>query len=286
MCLTYNLIAGKSSTAKKHTADLDDAARLATAIKAHVAKQPSRPLVFAFEHQYTQAGLTAELLKGADRSMADLIKAAASPADYRLYLAQVSRHLCQAAEEQVSRRRDYWRSEESDVSQLEIGETCEDDLNGEEWRDFSGKRQSFGVIPFDRTSIVSKTPLDDWAPTSEEYEGYTGNGGNTLDRWNYRSAMVLWHADHHFDVIAQGNLHDKVCMYFSILQKLDRTQRNGWTKHDGIVCDSRGLLFAPGEDVQVLGVTVNPKMLDSYERAKKQHADDLKLLTMLEAILS
>jgi hypothetical protein len=103
LCLTYNLIAGKSSTAKTQTADLNDAARLATAIKAHVAKQPSRPLVFALEHQYTQAGLTAELLKGADRSMADLIKAAASPADYRLYLAQVSRHLCQAAEERGSR---------------------------------------------------------------------------------------------------------------------------------------------------------------------------------------
>jgi len=227
LCLTYNLIVGNPSAAKKKkpSADVDDATRLANTIKAYVAKEPSQPLVFALEHQYTQAGLKAELLKGADRGVADLIESAANLADCRIYLAQVSRHLYQAAEEGHSRRRYGWSSGEVDVSQLEIGETFEDDLHGEEWRDFSGKRQSFGVIPFDRTSIVSKTPLDDWVPTSEEYEGYTGNAGNTLDRWYHRSAIVLWHADHHFDVIAQGNLHDNVCMYFSMLQKLDRTPK-------------------------------------------------------------
>ena len=57
-------------------------------------------------------------------------------------------------------------------------------------------------------------------------------------------------------------------------------------QRDGIVSDSRGLLFAASQDVQVSGVTVNTKTLDSHERAKKQHADDLKLLSMLEAIPS
>ena len=225
LCLTYNLIIGKPSAARKESVDPDDATRLATSIKAHIAKQPSRPLVFALEHQYTQAGLTAELLKGADRGMADLIESAASLANCRIYLAQVSRHLHQAAEDGSSGRRNYWSSEKTDVSRLEIGETFEDDLNGSEWRDFSGKTQNFGVIPFDTKSIVSKIPLDDWSPTSEEYEGYTGNAGNTLDRWYHRSAIVLWHADNHYDVIAQGNLHDNVTMYFSMRQKLDKTPK-------------------------------------------------------------
>lgn len=225
LCLTYNLIVGKPSAAKQKTADRDDVTRLADSLKAHVAKQPSRPLVFALEHQYTQAGLKAELLKGADRSMADLIESAASLADCRIYLAQVSRHLNQAAEDGNSARRNYWSSGNIDVSRLEIGETYEDDLHREEWRDFHGKSQTFGVIPFDRTSIVSKTPLDEWAPTSEEYEGYTGNAGNTLDRWYHRSAIVLWHTDHHFDVIVQGNLQDNASLYFSMLQKLGKTPK-------------------------------------------------------------
>jgi hypothetical protein len=181
--------------------------------------------VFALEHQYTQAGLKAELLKGADRGMADLIESAASLADCRIYLAQVSRHLYQAAEEGNSGRRNYWSSGKIDVARLEIGETYEDDLHGKEWRDFHGKTQTFGVIPFDRTSIVSKIPLNDWAPTSEEYEGYTGNAGNTLDRWYHRSAIVLWNADHHFDVIVQSNLQDNVSLYISMLQKLGKTPK-------------------------------------------------------------
>ncbi len=225
LCLAYNLIIEKPSATKKTAADLDDATRLARSISAHVAKHPARPLVFALEHQYTQAGLKAELLKGADRGMAELIEAAAAWAGCRTYLAQVVRHLNQAAEDGNWGHRRRWSSEETDVSQLDIGETYEDDLNGSEWRDFSGKTQNFGEIPFDTKSIVSKIPLDDWKPTSEEYEGYTGNAGNTLDRWYHRSAIVLWHADNHYDVIAQGNLHDNVTTYFSMRQKLDKTPK-------------------------------------------------------------
>jgi hypothetical protein len=43
------------------------------------------------------------------------------------------------------------------------------------------------------SAIVSSIPIDDWQPTSEEFEGYTGNAGNTLDRWYHRSAIVVWH---------------------------------------------------------------------------------------------
>jgi len=227
LCLTYNLIVGKPSAAKKEIVDLDDATRLATSIKAHVAKHPSLPLVFALEHQYTQAGLTAELLKGADRRMADLIESAASLANCRIYLAQVVRHLNQAAVDGSYERQRPWGSRPVATSQLQIGETYEDDLNGSEWRDYSGKTENFGVIPFDTKSIVSKTSLDDWKPTSEEYEGYTGNAGNTLDRWYHRSAIVLWHADYHFDVIVRGNLQDNVALYFSMKQKLDKTPEKG-----------------------------------------------------------
>ena len=222
LCLAYNLMIEKTASKKKTAVELDDAARLTKSIMSHITKQPARPLVFALEHQYTQAGLTAELLKGADRSMATLIESAATLADCRIYLAQVSRHLSQAADDGKQER---WSSGKTDVSRLRIGETYEDELNGKEWRDFSGKTQNFGVIPFDTKSIVSKTPLDDWKPTSEEYEGYTGNAGNTLDRWYHRSAIVLWHNDHHFDVVAQGNLQDNVALYFSMQQKLDKTPK-------------------------------------------------------------
>ena len=47
-------------------------------------------------------------------------------------------------------------------------------LDGTEWADIAGAKQPWGTIAFDLSAIVSSTPIDDWKPTSEEFEGYTG----------------------------------------------------------------------------------------------------------------
>ncbi len=45
--------------------------------RSWVATQPAKPLVFALEHHYTQRGLSLDLLKGADRQLAELVVPAA-----------------------------------------------------------------------------------------------------------------------------------------------------------------------------------------------------------------
>ena len=108
---------------------------------------------------------------------------------------------------------------------LEIGETYEDDLNGTQWADVRGRKQPWGTIAFDPSAIVSSTPIDDWKPTSEEYEGYTGNAGNTLDRWYHRSALVVWHRDHHFDIVASSGAADSIPLFCSMTAKLAKTPK-------------------------------------------------------------
>ena len=108
---------------------------------------------------------------------------------------------------------------------LEIGETYEDDLNGTQWADVRGRKQPWGTIAFDLSAIVSSTPIDDWKPTSEEFEGYTGNAGNTLDRWYHRSALVVWHRDHHFDVVASSGAADSIPLFCSMTAKLAKTPK-------------------------------------------------------------
>ena len=229
MCLAYNLVIEKSPRKTKTTTVVEGTERLSQSITSFVAKQPDQPLVFALEHQYTQAGLRADLLKGTDRALATLVEAAAKQTGCRVYLAQVERHLNQQADDgnwgsdRWSRRDRH--SEKVDISSLNLGEVYEDDLNGSHWRDLAGKQQKFGVIQFAPNVIVSRIPLDDWKPTKEEYEGYTGNAGNTLDRWYHRSAIVLWHADHHFDVIVQGGIRPSIDMYFSMHAKLAKTPK-------------------------------------------------------------
>jgi hypothetical protein len=224
LCLAYNLVLkprrGKPSAAKPAA----PADALAQSIRSWVANQPSKPLVFALEHHYTERGLSLDLLKGADRKLADLVVAAAGKLDCNVHLAQVSRHLMQFADDGSFGREHsyYYRAPRRTI---EIGETYEDDLNGTEWTDVGGKKQPWSDIAFDLSAIVSSVPIDDWKPTSEEFEGYTGNAGNTLDRWYHRSAIVVWLRDHHFDVVAGSGAASSIPLFCSMAAKLAKTPK-------------------------------------------------------------
>jgi hypothetical protein len=226
LCLAYNVVLkpqrGKKAAGK---APAPPAEEIAESIAAWTAGQPRQPLVFALDHHYTQHGLSLDLLKGADRELADLVVAAADLSDCSVHLAQVTRHLQQFADdgsfgEEVrygSRRR---------TRPLEIGETYEDKLCGVEWVDVKGKKQPWGEMPLDPSSIVSVIPLDDWKPTREEFEGYTGNAGNTLDRWYHRSAIAVWRREEHFDVVAGCGAALSVPLFCSMADKLAKTPKS------------------------------------------------------------
>jgi hypothetical protein len=225
LCLAYNLVLKpkrvKASAAAKAAAPADV---LAESIGSWVAKQPAKPLVFTLEHHYTQRGLSLDLLKGGDRQLANLVVATAEKTDCVVHLAQGSRHLLQFADD-GSFGRGYFDRYRTPRRALEIGETYEDDLIGTQWTDVRGGKQPWGDTAFDQSSIVSSTPIDDWKPTSEEYEGYTGNEGNTLDRWYHRSAIVVWHRDHHFDVVASSGATESISLFYSMAAKLSKTPR-------------------------------------------------------------
>jgi hypothetical protein len=225
LCLAYNLVMkpkrGKPSA--HANADVPDDV-LAESIGSWVVKQPTKPLVFALEHHYTERGLSLELLKGIDRQLADLVISAAAKTDCVAHLAQVSRHLSQFADD-GSFERSYSRSYRAPCRAIEIGETYEDELNGTEWTDVRGNKQPWGAVAFDLSAIVSSVPIDDWKPTSEEYEGYTGNAGNTLDRWYHRSALVVWHRDHHFDVVASSGAAESIPLFRSMVAKLAKSPK-------------------------------------------------------------
>jgi len=227
VALAYNLVLkpqpGKLSAAARPTAPAD---RLAEALGSWVTRQPASPLVFALDHHYTQRGLSLDLLKGADRQLADLVVPAAATADCLVHLAQVSRHLSQFADggsSDDSYSRNSYRAPRRHA--IEIGETYQDDLNGTEWTDLDGKKQPWGEIALDLSAIVSSIPVHDWKPTSEEFEGYTGNAGNTLDRWYHRSAIVVWHRERHFDVVASCGAAAGMPLFCSMAKKLAKTPK-------------------------------------------------------------
>ncbi len=226
VALAYNLVLkpqrGKTPAAAEPAAP---AGALAGSIESWIETRPGEPLVFALEHHYTQRGLSLDLLKGGDRKLADLVASAAEKADCLVHLAQVQRHLQQWADDGNFGRGYHYRYDRTARNEIEIGETYEDELSGTQWTDIRGKKQPWGAIAFDPSAIVSSVPLEDWKPTSEEFEGYTGNAGNTLDRWYHRSAIVVWQRDHHFDVVASAGAAESIPLFCSMAAKLAKTPK-------------------------------------------------------------
>ena len=107
--------------------------------------------------------------------MLDLVTSAAEETDCHIHLAHVTRHLQQFADDGSFDDWDDYRryGQARKRRKLEIGETYEDELYGTLWTSITGKKQTWSDLPLDVTSIISQTPIDDWKPTSEEYEGYT-----------------------------------------------------------------------------------------------------------------
>ncbi len=243
LCLAYNLVLQPTRGKRSNTTEpADPSDKLAESIASWIATQPAQPLVFALEHHYTQRGLSVDLLKGADRQLANLVVSAAAAADCHVHLAQVSRHLLQFADD-GSMADSHWGRRRHIRHALEIGETYEDELIGMEWTDVEGTKQPWGKIPLQVSAIVAAAPIDEWQPTSETFEGYTGNEGNTLDRWYHRSALVVWHEDHHFDVIASAGVGEGIPMFLAMAAKLAKTPKTriGIARND-CICFARSLI--------------------------------------------
>ncbi len=203
VCLAFNLIVKPAGKQKRPSSDAPAPAVL-NALSDRLAAHPDKPIVFPLDHHYTAAGLKPSLLKGVDREIADQVRRASEQLDCRLHFGQVSRHLCQFADDGSfgSGRRGY-HSGPVDYDNLDIGESYDDEIIIDGWKDASGKSVSLADLPCDETMLVCTTPVEQWKPTRQDYEGYTGNAGNTLDRWYHQSAVLIWSNAHHAQIVVR-----------------------------------------------------------------------------------
>jgi hypothetical protein len=220
VCLHYNLIV-KPPARRTRVGQPDQADEQLTEALSHWVKtRPGEPLVFALEHQYTSDGLQPDLLKGNDRVAASQWIKAAEAADCRAYFGQVSRHLLQYADDGRYERGRFGRRARVNLANLHIGETYEDDVTVDGWKDSQGKRIDMGALPLDGSSLVSPVPFQQWIPTTQDYEGYTGNAGNTIDRWYHKSAIVIWANADHFDVVVKMGIRTAIDAWLQMREAL------------------------------------------------------------------
>ena len=220
LCLVYNVTLAKSkkktlrapefsSVTKKIAAKLKTWAEEAPTFSESGDDKPkSRKLALTLDHEYTQKGLTSDQLKGTDRPTAEVLFNAARQANCVAYLGLVTKYeqgMAEGGYDEYShygsrRSNRYGHGDDSD-SEYEMGEVYEHSLSIERWSDREGNVVALGEMFFDKDEIICETPLSEWDTSEEEFEGYTGNAGMTLERWYRRAAVVIWPQADNFDVL-------------------------------------------------------------------------------------
>lgn len=190
LCLTYNLTLARSKkaiTAPVTGPHVDAISGVLAEWKE--AGEPGK-LAVILDHKYTQNGLTSDALKGVDRAKAHALFEAARRTGCQAHLALVTLWQCGSAEPTGGYGYGYGYD---DDDSHEMGEVIDESLTAEHFTDWEGNRLSFGEMHLKEDEIVSREPLSAGEADEEEFEGYTGNAGMTLDRWYHRAAVVVRH---------------------------------------------------------------------------------------------
>ncbi len=168
----------------------------------HFATYPDKPLVFPLEHHYTADGLLTERLKGIDRDVFSQVEKLAEAVDSLIHLVHVERHVCYDAYRPGDRYA-WGEVDRSGKKEYLIAGEIDGSIVIDHWRDGDGHSIDWEPLGCEPSQFVGLTDIEDWKPTREEYEGYTGNAGNTLDRWYHRAAIAIWLRSSHVQVLGQ-----------------------------------------------------------------------------------
>ncbi len=246
-CLTYNVKLTKSKSKRKADSQggnpQDKQSVLLAPSYAQTIGQvadfltaksrPNKPwkIAVTLDHAYTKDGLRIGLLKGTDRAKADVLFAAAELAGCVAHLAIVTHWQSGSAEggdDYGSSR--YRRSyDEYDAGVHVMGEVYDESLVVDDWSDRDGQPLLLGDMSLDKSEVVSTESIDDWEASREEFEGYTGNAGMTLERWYHRAAIVIWPSKQHFRTLCDAGTEASIAGLDAMIKKLKKSSKS---EHD------------------------------------------------------
>ena len=195
-------------TAPDHTQQVDRLARRLAAWRQDGVEK----LAWVLEHEYTEAGLSFDVLKNRDAALARLLLAAAGRADCALHAAIL--HL----EEWGAASYSGWDWDQPDDDmEMEEVEDYRQWLDG--WVGPDGNRPPFGEIGLAPEERLPHGALDDAEPDEQHVEEATGNAGATVERSYRRAALVLWPASRTLPVVPAGGIDAAVAW---VAEELDR----------------------------------------------------------------
>lgn len=202
LALTYNLVLESSNNQKKRP-PIDNSA-LKKALAEHFASHKNKTnnydhpirLLYLMDHDYTQHGLSWQLLKGIDRVRAAAFQKTAEELGLRLYLVLASVKETWTAEENYYDYDSCYESHCEDYDTEDFEPEPEEFIDSEvtlsNWLDTEDKPASFKELYIQGSEICWTTASEELKPFESQYEGYMGNYGNTIDYWYRRAGIIMW----------------------------------------------------------------------------------------------
>lgn len=218
LCLIYNLTLAKSKKALGAPRNSEHIPKVAEILRdwKDAADAPPK-LAVTLAHQYTQEGLSWDALKGVDRARASVLAEAAAQAGCQAFLALLTFWESGSAEGddgygygygRRSRYDEYEDDEDNEGDEHHVegnytmSEVFDTSLTAEHWLCPDGDRPPLGKIPVEPEEVAPPESLTSVEP-EEDFEGYTGNAGMTLDRWYRHGVICLWPNERELDVLCQ-----------------------------------------------------------------------------------
>lgn len=151
--------------------------------------RPANKVVWLLDHDYSQAGLSFDALKGVDAAVGRMLASAAARANWALHAA-----ILHIEEHGVPADYDFdwgWRGP-AVTKTVEIGEVVDYDLWLDSWVDPSGARAALGRLPLGEGELLPLDCLEDAEPDEQSVHEASGNEGVDITHRYRRAALVIW----------------------------------------------------------------------------------------------
>jgi hypothetical protein len=219
LCLVFNLLRGVAGDAPPAGAPGYDAetAQAATCLGEAFSAEGAPPkLVWLLAHQYSQAELGFDALKGADAAVAGVLRRAAQAADCAVHLAVM--HIEESGPAEVNyvpyrgRHRSYGYGFDDEDQEhyagatYEIVEVSDRDRYLDHWAAADGEAPAYGRLPLGDGELLPEGALDDEPPGEDRLLEATGNEGVSFERAYRRAVLVLWPSARQVDVLLQAGI--------------------------------------------------------------------------------
>lgn len=216
VALTYNLVLenNNNNNGQHHYQNNKLERALKNYFKSSSDDAAPIELIYFLDHEYSEHSLRWNILKGNDHDVALAFRQAAKKLNLKAHLTLVEHH-------------ESWATDGNDDCP-ELQELIDDDTALSFWLDDNNQVLPYQKHYIELDDVCCTKDIKSFKPFDEEYEGYMGNYGNTVDYWYRRAAIVLWKTE---DQVAMNfNLNHTIA--FSDLLALTTSLGN-----EKVVCD-------------------------------------------------